>query len=405
MRRGNGKRARVGARAGAGGSTRLSYDARMLLSDHDVQRLRRAIALARKGRFQVEPNPPVGCVIEQGEAGIVGESWHGAFGGPHAEVGALALAGDAARGATAYISLAPCGVDGKTPPCADALVRAGVARVIYAAGDPNPAEGGAGLARLEAAGVEVVAAQGALRGEGEALLERFRGSLASRRPWVALKWAMSLDGRIAPRRGVGGAISGGRAHGLVHDWRGHADAVAVGVETALADDPRLTCRRQAGLPAGRAQPLRVVFDGSLRLPVDSRLVAGAGESGLLVFTTARADAARRRQLEERGVRIVEVSGVEGRVDLAAALAHLHAEGVRRVLAEGGARIHGALLRQGLADQVSAFISPMLLGGEDAVPAVEGSGIGSMDDALRLEDVAWRGLGTDLLMQGYVPRGS
>lgn len=373
----------------------------MTLTDHDAQRLGRAIALARKGRFQVEPNPPVGCVIERDDAGVVGEGWHAAYGGPHAEVAALKLAGKAARRATAYVSLAPCGVHGKTPPCTEALLAAGVERVVYATDDPNPLEQSAGVKQLLEAGVEVVAADGELRAEADALLERFRRTLTREHPWVALKWAMSLDGRIAPRRGAGGSISGERAQRLVHDWRAHADAVAVGIETVLPDDPELTCRLPGGVPDGLDQPLRVVFDARLRTPIQSRLVKGVDDVGLLIFVGPEADPFRRRALEERGCSVHEVPLDAGRLDLDAALRLLHDHGVRRLFVEGGARLHGSFLRTGLADQVSAFVAPRILGGVDAVPAVDQTGIRSMDAALDLADVAWQRVGDDLLLQGYV----
>jgi diaminohydroxyphosphoribosylaminopyrimidine deaminase/5-amino-6-(5-phosphoribosylamino)uracil reductase len=374
----------------------------MALTEHDVRRLERALALARKGCYQVEPNPPVGCVLEHEDGGVVGESWHGAWGGPHAEIGALALAGPAARGATAYVSLAPCGVRGKTPACAAALVKAGVRRVVYGAADPSPREGGAGVEALRAAGVQVEEARGAVHEAALALRARFDRALTRRRPWVALKWAMSLDGAIAARVGAGGQIGGVRARRLTHDWRAHADAVAVGVGTVLADDPRLTCRLEDGLPDGRSQPARVVFDSTLRLPVRSRLVQGTDEAAVLVLTAAGADRLRREALREQGCTVMEVPGEGGRVDLGAALEMLHERGVGRLLVEGGARLHGALLRAGLADQVSAFVAPRLLGGDEALGAVRGTGIEDARRALVLDEVAWRRVGDDLLLQGYLP---
>jgi len=375
----------------------------MAPSDHDIERTRRAIGLARKGRFAVEPNPPVGCVLERGDEGVVGEGWHAAFGGPHAEIAALRRASGRTEGATAYVSLAPCGRHGKTPPCADALLEAGIARVVYATGDPSPREQDAGLERLRRGGLEVLGPVAALREDAEALLRRFRAFAGRTRPWTVLKWAMSLDGRIAPRRGVGGAISGRRARLLTHDWRGHADAVAVGVGTVLSDDPRLSCRLEGGPPDGRAQPRRVVFDSQLRTPVDGRLGQDAAASPVILIAAEGADAERRAALEAAGCRVEIVPASEdGHVELCAALERLHALGVRRLLVEGGARLHGALLRGGLADQVSAFVAPLILGGRSAVPAVEDTGFESLDGAPRLEDVVWRRLGDDMLMQGYVP---
>ena len=374
----------------------------MALTDHDEHLLRRAVALARKARFDVEPNPPVGCVIERGEEGVVGEGWTAPWGGPHAEVVALGLAGARAKGATAYVSLGPCGVHGKTPPCADALVEAGVARVVVGVADPSPAEAGAGLARLREAGIQVDLAEGVLAREADEGLDRFRATLGRRRPWVVLKWAMSLDGRIAAARGAGGRISGDRARRLLHLWRAHSDAVAVGIETALVDDPQLTCRIAEGPPHGRPQPRRVVFDSRLRLPADATMVRTAAEAPVLVVCGEDADPARRAALESNDVAVLSVPVSDGRVDLAAALDALYVHGVRRLLVEGGAKIHGAFLKAGLADQVSAFVAPRILGGEHAVPAVEGSGIDTAEAMQDLEEVMWRRLGDDLLMQGYVP---
>ena len=377
----------------------------MALSEHDVDRTHRALRLARKGFFAVEPNPPVGCVIERGEAGIVGEGWHAAFGGPHAEVAALRLAADRAKGATAYVSLAPCGQHGKTPPCADALIQAGIQRVVYAAPDPSPVEQDAGLDRLRRAGIDVEGPVEALRSEADALLGRFRHALGRSRPWVALKWAMSLDGRIAPRIGAGGAISGPRARVLTHEWRGGADAVAVGVGTVLSDDPLLTCRLEGGPPHGRAQPRRVVFDPDLRTPVDGRLAMDAYATPVVLVAGPEAPRDRRKALEAAGchIEVVDLKAPQ-RLDLEAALECLGALGIRRLLVEGGAQIHGSFLREGLADQVAAFVAPLLLGGPKAVPAVEGAGFEDLAHAPRLEDVMWRRLGDDLLLQGYLPAG-
>lgn len=374
----------------------------MALTEHDERLLRRAIALARKARFDVEPNPPVGCVLDRGADGVVGEGWTAPWGGPHAEVVALEAAGEAARGATAYVSLGPCGVHGKTPPCAQALVDAGVARVVVGVADPSPAEAGAGLALLRAAGVGVDLAEGPLRQEAEDGLGRFRAVLGRRRPWVLLKWAMSLDGRISAARGTGGAITAAKAQRLVHQWRAHSDAVAVGIDTVLVDDPQLTCRLADGPPHGRPQPRRVVFDSTLRLPSDATMVRSAAEVPVLVICGEDADPARRTALESSDVAVLPVPVEDGRVDLGAALDALYVHGVRRLLVEGGAKIHGAFVKAGLADQVAAFVAPRILGGHDAVPAMEGSGIDAADATQDLEEVMWRRIGDDLLLQGYVP---
>ncbi|MDJ0973422.1 MAG: bifunctional diaminohydroxyphosphoribosylaminopyrimidine deaminase/5-amino-6-(5-phosphoribosylamino)uracil reductase RibD [Planctomycetota bacterium] len=371
----------------------------MALSDHDRERLRRAFALARKGRFAVEPNPIVGCVIESDD-GVVGESWHKAYGGAHAEVEALRMAGKRARGATAYVSLEPCCHTGKTGPCTDALIDAGIGRVVFGAVDPNPAVAGKGAERLRGAGIEVEGPH--LEDEAEALLGPFRAALERDRPWVIAKWAMSLDGAITPKAGRGGAITGIRAKRHTHELRGRVDAVAVGIGTILADDSDLTCRLADGVPDGRAQPLRVVLDSSLRLPLTSKLVVSAGAVPVLVYCAEGALGARRQALESAGVRIEAMPATPAGIDVAAMLASLKSHGVDRLLVEGGASLHGTLLRRGLVDQVTAWVAPRILGGSEAVSAVTGTDIDRAEEALVLAEPMWRKVGDDLLLQGYVP---
>ncbi len=365
----------------------------------DLAWLRRAVALARKGCFQVEPNPPVGCVLV-GPGGVVGEGWHRAYGGPHAEVEALARAGAAARGATAYVSLAPCSRTGKTPPCTRALLAAGVARVVYAEADPAEPADGSGLAGLVAAGVAVEGPVPAA--DGAALLARFVAARTRARPWVALKWAIDLTGHAAPRRGAGGAVSGPVARRWLHDLRAHVDAVAVGSETVLVDDPRLTSRLAGGVPDGRSQPLRVVFDRRLRCPPAARLFEDLSASGVVIVTRPEADPARAAALAARGARLLPVAASSEGEWLAAGLGALHALGVRRLLVEGGPRLHGAFVRAGLGDQASVLVAPRLFGGPDPVPGVHDVGIPDATAALHLEETAWRRLGDDLLLQGYFP---
>jgi diaminohydroxyphosphoribosylaminopyrimidine deaminase/5-amino-6-(5-phosphoribosylamino)uracil reductase len=357
---------------------------------HRPDPLRDAIALAERGRFAVEPNPIVGCVLAR-DGRVVGRGWHRAYGGPPAEVEALRDAGRRARGATAYVSLEPCSTAGKTGPCVQALVAAGVARVVWAADDPNPAHRGRAARVLEAAGIRCEAA--ALPREGAALLGPVRRALRLERPWVLLKWAASLDGRLSPAPGRGGAISGTQASRFVHDLRGRVEAVGVGVRTVLADDPRLTCRRPGGPPEGRAQPAAVVFDSRLRTPLDARLL-GADRPVLLYAVRARGPKARA--LARRpGVEVVRAAGAGGRVDLEAALADLRRRGVRRLLVEGGGVLLGALLARGLADQVAAITAPLVLGGRG--PSIEPA----KPLAARLSSPRWRRLGHDMLLEGYV----
>ena len=313
---------------------------------------------------------------------------------------ALARAGDAARGGTAYVSLEPCCVAGKTGPCTEALGAAGVARVVYAARDPNPDVAGAGARALGAAGIQVDGP--VLPEEGATLLTQFEAALGRDRPWVIAKWAMTLDGAIAPRQGVGGRITGNRASRHTHLLRAHVDAIAVGIGTVQADDPALTCRLASGLPEGREAPTRVVFDPQLVVPARARLVQDAREVPTLVFSRPDVDPGRVQVLADAGVDVVRVPPVEGGIDLAAACRLLHARGVRRLLVEGGSTIHGAMLEAGLVDQITAWVAPRIFGGTDAVPAVRGTSVEDAAGALVLDAPVWKRVGDDLLLQGYVP---
>jgi diaminohydroxyphosphoribosylaminopyrimidine deaminase/5-amino-6-(5-phosphoribosylamino)uracil reductase len=359
-----------------------------------------AVRLAEAGRFAVEPNPLVGCVIARGGR-VVGRGRHRAYGGPHAEALALARAGRAARGAVVHVSLEPCSTAGKTPACTAALVRAGVARVVFAARDPNPENGGRAARVLRAAGIEVVGPVSLP--EATDLLAPFRRALALDRPWVLAKWAMSLDGRISPRGGTGGRLTGVRAERWLHDLRGRVEAVAVGAETVLVDDPRLDCRRPGGPPDGRPQPAAVVFDSTLRIPLDSRLVRGASEARRLLVVTTRGHDRKADALRAvPGVEVIETTpDRDGRADLVAGLRALRRRGVRRLLVEGGAVLTGGLLRRGLVDQVAAWTAPLLLGADGAPTALASTGITDLARAPRLSRTRVRRLGDDVLLEGYV----
>ena len=370
------------------------------LTDHERSRLERAIALARKGCLDVEPNPPVGCVLER-EGTVIGEGWHKAYGGPHAEIEALKLVHRRAEGATAYISLQPCSRTGKTGPCCDALLKAGVQRVIYASRDPLEDKASPGLHKLKKGGVEVLGP--ALPELGDTLLKRFIAHTHIERPWVILKWAMTLDGRIAPREGEGGTIAGRRSRLLSHIWRGRVDAIAVGIGTILSDDPELTCRVEGGPPDGRPQPARVIFDRLLTTPLDAKILQTVDKAPVWIVTGTGAPEKLEAALAGRGAKILRVRHGAGGLDMSAVLSSLYQEGIGRLLVEGGARIHGTFVRQKLADQACAFVAPVIAGGEQAVPAIRGSGINDMAHALQLEDVRWRGLGDDVLVRGYMPR--
>ena len=352
--------------------------------------MRVALSLARRGLGAVWPNPSVGCVVVN-DGRVAGRGWTQPGGRPHAETEALGRAGPLAKGATAYVSLEPCAHQGGTPPCADALIDAGITRLVAALEDPDPRVDGRGLARLRDAGVEVV--NGACEAEAQALNAGFFLRIREGRPLFTLKTAATLDGRIATHGGESQWITGEAARMRGHALRANHDAVMVGSGTALADDPMLDCRLP-GL-AGRS-PLRIVVDSRLRLPPTGRLAATAGERATWVVTVEGGDAGRRAALRDRGIELIEVGGDgDGRVDLAAAAAALGGRGLTRVLVEGGATLAAALLRRGLADRLVWFRNPRLIGG-DGLPAAAAFGVDRLADAPAYRRLSITEAGDDLM---------
>jgi diaminohydroxyphosphoribosylaminopyrimidine deaminase/5-amino-6-(5-phosphoribosylamino)uracil reductase len=358
---------------------------------NDLSHMRAALALARRNLGATWPNPSVGCVIVR-DGRIVGQGVTAPGGRPHAETAALAMAGAASRGATAYVSLEPCSHHGQTPPCAGALVEAGVARVVVGATDPDPRVSGAGLAMLRAAGIEVT--EGVLAAEAAHVLEGFASRMTRHRPMVTLKLASTLDGRIATSSGDSQWITQTPARKAAHALRGQHDAVLVGVGTVVADDPDLTCR----IPGYAARPnVRVVLDTHVRTPLTARLVATAAEAPSWILHAASADPARVEALTGAGVQCMAVAQDSAGLDPEAALAALGEAGLTRVLAEGGAGLAAALLRAGLVDRVAWFHAPSVLGG-DGFPAVRAMGITALAGLHRFRRVAQRPVGDDLLSE-------
>jgi diaminohydroxyphosphoribosylaminopyrimidine deaminase/5-amino-6-(5-phosphoribosylamino)uracil reductase len=310
----------------------------------------RALRLARRGLFTTTPNPRVGCVIAR-DGEVVGEGWHRRAGEAHAEVLALQTAGEAARGATAYVTLEPCSHHGRTPPCADALIRAGIKRVVAAMRDPDPRVAGRGLAALAAAGI--AAECGLMEAEAAELNAGFVSRILRGRPWVRLKLAASLDGKTALTNGESQWITGPAARRDAHRWRARACAILSGIGTVLADDPQLTVR---GVTTGR-QPLKIIVDARLELPLAARVLA-AGE---VLVAHAAADEARASALRRRGAELLCLPDGAGRVDLASLLASLARRGINELHVEGGRRLNGALVRLGLADECLFYLAPCLLG--------------------------------------------
>lgn len=356
----------------------------MSWTDQDRMLMSRALSLAQRGLYSTDPNPRVGCVlVRHGE--IVGEGWHERAGGPHAEVGALAAAGDRARGATAYISLEPCDHQGRTPPCTGALIEAGVSRVVYALLDPDPRVSGAGEERLRRAGIEV---RGGLMADAASELNcGYVKRLSSGLPWVRIKLAMSLDGRTALASGESRWITADTARKDAQTFRARSSAVLTGVGTVLGDDPALNVR----LPGCDRQPLRVVLDSALRTPSDARVV---NRDGPVLIIGAADHADRRRSLEAQGVNVEILPAVDGRPSLQSVLQRLAAMQANEVWVEAGSILTGAFVRAGLYDELIIYVAPALLGG-DALPLLQLPPIERLEQKLQLRFMDFRAIGTDL----------
>ena len=355
--------------------------------------MRMALEEAARGRGFVEPNPMVGAVlVRDGELISVGH--HARYGGPHAEAAALSAAGDRARGATLYVTLEPCCHHGKTPPCSEAVLRAGVARVFAAHRDPFPKVAGGGLAQLREAGVQVDVG---LEGEAATALNApYLKRVLTGRPYVVAKWAMTLDGKTAAADGDSRWISSPESRSLVHEVRGRMDAVIVGVETVLADDPRLTVR-----PPGPRTPARVVLDSRARTPLASHLATTAREIPTIVLVGEAAGSDAVDGLRRAGCEVVQLADAP-RPKADRVLEELGRRGMTSVLVEGGGRIVGDFLDRGCIDEVDVYVAPILEGGDHSRTAVRGLGRELMTQALRLQSVRRSFAADDVRIQGDVP---
>jgi diaminohydroxyphosphoribosylaminopyrimidine deaminase/5-amino-6-(5-phosphoribosylamino)uracil reductase len=360
-------------------------------SGTDLAHMRAALTLAARGLGRVWPNPAVGCVLVSPDHRVIARGWTQKGGRPHAETEALRRAGAAAKGATAYVSLEPCSHHGKTPPCAEALAAAGIARCVVAIEDPDPRVQGRGLAMLRKAGIAV--AVGALEGEAADLNAGFFSRIGSGRPLVTLKIASTLDGRIALASGESRWITGEASRARVHLMRAQHDAILVGSGTAIADDPELTCR----LPGLEDRhPVRIVLDRDLSLPLTAKLVASAASHPTWMVVGPDVAASRGAAHRAAGVELVE-AGLDhnGRLDLAAVMAELGRRGLTRVLVEGGSRLSAALLAHDLADRLAWFRSPGIIGG-DGIPAASPLSLARLAEMPRFQRIAVETLGEDLL---------
>ena len=347
-------------------------------TDIDHLHLARAVELAERGRGRVSPNPLVGAVVvKDGE--VAGEGWHANLGGPHAEVVAIADAGDAdLTGATLYVSLEPCCHEGRTPPCTTAIADAGIGRVVVASDDPTEKASGRGLGILRDEGLEVVVAEGELAARARQLNQAFRKHARTGRPWVLFKSAMTLDGKVATEAGDSKWISSAASRELGHRWRATCDAVAIGIGTALRDDPQLNAR----VPDVARQPRRIIFDTTARLPVNSNLVRMAPEVPLTVVVSRAAHRTAVSTLETAGADVIVATGANEPDRVRNSLVQLGNAGVTSILLEGGPHLAGAFLDAGEVDEIRLFVAPVILGGSSARDPLEGEGAERIASAMR-----------------------
>lgn len=362
--------------------------------DTDDKYMQLALDLAARGAGSTSPNPMVGAVlVKNGQC--VGSGYHQAAGGAHAEILALEAAGEAALGATLYVNLEPCSHTGRTPPCADRIIASGVRKVVAAMPDPNPLVNGRGIARLREAGITVET--GVLQEKAERLNEVFIHYITTKRPFVVMKAAMTMDGKIAARTGASRWISGELSREFGHRLRKQYDAVMVGSGTLLADNPSLTTR----LPEGGRDPLRVVLDSRARTPLDSGVVAIKPEN-TLIFAAKDAPPVSVEALRGRGVQVILLPrAADGRLPLDQVMAELGGMEITAVLAEGGSTLNYSLLEYGLTNKVFFFVAPLIFGGKDAPTPVGGAGVACVEDAWRVKDIEISRSGTDILIEGYI----
>jgi diaminohydroxyphosphoribosylaminopyrimidine deaminase/5-amino-6-(5-phosphoribosylamino)uracil reductase len=366
-----------------------------VLTAEDQEHLARAIELAEFGLGRVHPNPMVGALVVR-DGIVLGEGWHEEHGAAHAEVNAFAAvvtSGASCAGATLYVSMEPCCHHGKTPPCTDAILGAGVTRVVVASDDPSEKASGRGLGILRDEGVEVEVADGEIAKRARLINQAFRKHARTGRPWVLFKSAMTLDGKVATRTGDSQWISDESSRARAHRWRASVDAVAVGIGTALADDPALTAR-VAGV---HHQPRHVVFDATARLPLDSQLIAAAPELPLTVVVSRAARRSATEALELSGAEVVVATGENEPARVRSALDQLGSAGVTSILLEGGPKLAGAFLDAGEIDEVRLFLAPILLGGRAARDPLEGEGVERISEALRALTLDCERVAEDLLI--------
>ncbi|AEB29178.1 fused diaminohydroxyphosphoribosylaminopyrimidine deaminase; 5-amino-6-(5-phosphoribosylamino) uracil reductase [Carnobacterium sp. 17-4] len=352
-----------------------------------------ALDLARKGKGWTTPNPLVGAVIVKGGR-VIGQGYHQKYGQPHAEVNAIVSAKKDVTGATLYVTLEPCSHFGKTPPCSDLLIDKNIKRVVVGTLDPNPLVAGKGIERLRSNGIEVVT--GVLEEESQKLNEIFIKYIVTKEPFVVMKNAMSLDGKIATVTGESQWISGESSRKQVHSLRHELAGIMVGIETIIKDDPQLTSRT-----LNSRNPIRIVVDSQLRIPIASKVLTQQDKAKTIVATTKRANNEKLETLKQMGIEVIVTKEKYGRVDLQELMKVVGAKGIDSILLEGGATLNFSALEEGIVDKIQSYIAPKIIGGKEAKTAVEGAGVHSLKSAFQIDRMTPVMVGEDLFVEGYI----
>ncbi|MFT4049894.1 MAG: bifunctional diaminohydroxyphosphoribosylaminopyrimidine deaminase/5-amino-6-(5-phosphoribosylamino)uracil reductase RibD [Solirubrobacterales bacterium] len=369
------------------------------ITQADEKHLRRTLALAERGRGRTSPNPVVGAVVVDAEGEVIGEGYHHVHGGLHAERVAIESCSKDTTGGTIYVSLEPCAHTGKQPPCTEAIIEAGLARVVYASDDPTEKAAGRGPGILRDEGIEVVGAQGEIAAAARMINQPFRKHAKTGRPHVLFKSAQTLDGKVATASGDSQWISSEESRQLAHRFRAECDAIAVGIGTALADDPLLTARVEGAVDD--RQPTRVVFDSEARLPLDSALVGSARDVPVVVVASRAAPREALASLEAMGVDVIVASGENEAARVVSALNELGSREIQSLLLEGGPHLAGAFFEAGEVDWMALFLAPIVLGGKQARASVEGSGVEKVADAYHALRVQTDRIGDDILVSAFM----
>jgi diaminohydroxyphosphoribosylaminopyrimidine deaminase/5-amino-6-(5-phosphoribosylamino)uracil reductase len=360
--------------------------------------IKMVMKLAEKGRGRVSPNPLVGALVVKGDR-IVGQGYHARYGDQHAETKALQEAGTAAKGATIYINLEPCCHHGQTPPCVDEIIKAGISKAVISVKDPNPIVNGKSIKILKDKGIEVKT--GILEKTALKLNEYFFKYITTSTPFVILKSGMSLDGKVATKTGESRWVTSEASREYVHQLRNQIDATLVGIETILRDNPRLTTRLKNG--KGR-DPIRVVIDSLLRIPIRMRIFTQESDAGNIIITTFNAPIDRIKKIESAGAKVLFVKPKgRNRVDMQSMVKELGKLQISSLLIEGGPGINASAIQEGIVDKVIMFIAPIIIGGKLAPSAIQGEGIARLEEALRIHDIKTKRLGNDLMVEGYVEK--